>query len=191
VTGKGHPLPASDEARHNEIPEHLERDKGRGDDPAAVVQPAGDAVTPDGEPYRYDDLGRGPGTANQEEDMQNDRLDDAREGAPADTPRDQQQSGLSGGGRQVGGGPSAADNVAPGGSSGTGGYGNAQNQQMHQGQQDGSLSGGRSDPELDRGDRFDEQQGGGRGDDSVSLEQDQAAHQDRGQSVAEQETEQR
>lgn len=58
VGGKGHPLPASGEARHNEIPETLEQEKGRGDDPAAVVQPDG-AVNPDGEPYRYDDLGRG------------------------------------------------------------------------------------------------------------------------------------
>jgi hypothetical protein len=56
--GKGHPLPGSGEARHNEIPETLEREKGRGDDPAAVVQPDG-AVNPDGEPYRYDDAGRG------------------------------------------------------------------------------------------------------------------------------------
>ncbi len=60
----GHPLPGSDEARHNEIPENLEREKGRGDDPRPVVQPE-DAVTPDGEPYRYDDLGRGPGTGTQ------------------------------------------------------------------------------------------------------------------------------
>lgn len=56
--GKGHPLPGSGEARHNEIPETLEREKGRGDDPAAIVQPDG-AVNPDGEPYRYDDVGRG------------------------------------------------------------------------------------------------------------------------------------
>jgi hypothetical protein len=56
--GKGHPLPGSGEARHNEIPETLERAKGRGDDPAGVVQPEG-AVNPDGEPYRYDDIGRG------------------------------------------------------------------------------------------------------------------------------------
>ena len=100
------------------------------------------------------------------------------------------------GGRQVGGGPKRSDSQAPGGSSGTGGYGNAQNQQFHQGQQDGSLSGRDSDPALDRGDRFDEQQGGGRGDDAVTVnaddfEQDQAAHQDRGQSVAEEETEDR
>ena len=59
MTGKGHPLPASDEARHNEVPEHLERDKGRGDDAEAANQPAEDPVTPDGEPYQYGDLGRG------------------------------------------------------------------------------------------------------------------------------------
>jgi hypothetical protein len=58
----GHPLPASDEARHNEIPEDLAGEKGRGDDARPVVQPSPEAVNPDGEPYRYDDLGRGPGT---------------------------------------------------------------------------------------------------------------------------------
>ena len=56
--GKGHPLPASDEARHNEIPEGLEAAKGRGDDPAPVVQPRDEGVNPDGEEYRYDDIGR-------------------------------------------------------------------------------------------------------------------------------------
>ena len=58
-SGTGHPLPASDEARHNEIPEQLEREKGRGDDAEPAIQPDG-AVAPDGESYRYDDLGRGP-----------------------------------------------------------------------------------------------------------------------------------
>lgn len=58
-TGEGHPLPASDEARHNEIPETLEEEKGRGDDSRAVVTPGRVAVNPDGEPYRYDDAGRG------------------------------------------------------------------------------------------------------------------------------------
>ena len=57
--GKGHPLPASDEARHGEIPESAEAEKGRGDDDAAVVTPAAEAVNPDGELYRYDDAGRG------------------------------------------------------------------------------------------------------------------------------------
>jgi hypothetical protein len=56
--GKGHPLPASDEARHDEIPEELEAEKGVGDDDPTAVQPAGEAVNPDGEPYRYDDNGR-------------------------------------------------------------------------------------------------------------------------------------
>jgi hypothetical protein len=56
--GKGHPLPASDEARHHEIPEGLEAEKGQGDDPRPVVQPGRDATAPDGERYRYDDNGR-------------------------------------------------------------------------------------------------------------------------------------
>jgi len=57
--GKGHPLPASAEARHDEIPEELEAEKGLGDDSEGVIQPAGEAVNPDGEPYRYADNGRG------------------------------------------------------------------------------------------------------------------------------------
>ena len=57
-SGKSHPLPASGEARHGEIPEGAEREKGVGDDPAAVSTPSPEAVNPDGEPYRYDDLGR-------------------------------------------------------------------------------------------------------------------------------------
>ena len=58
VDGKGHPTPGSDEARHHEIPEGIEAEKGRGDDARPVVQPGRDAVNPDGERYRYDDLGR-------------------------------------------------------------------------------------------------------------------------------------
>ena len=60
--GKGHPLPGSGEARHNEIPESVEADKGRGQDPEQITTPYPDGVNPDGEPYRYDDLGRGPKT---------------------------------------------------------------------------------------------------------------------------------
>ncbi len=60
MSGTGHPLPASDEARHGEIPEHLTEEKGRGDDSKAKVQPGTDPVEPDGTAYRYDDLGRGP-----------------------------------------------------------------------------------------------------------------------------------
>lgn len=58
MTGKGHPLPGSDEARHNEIPEDVAEEKGLGDDSRPVVQPGRDAVNPDGEPYRYDGSGR-------------------------------------------------------------------------------------------------------------------------------------
>lgn len=34
---KGHPLPASDEARHDEIPEGIEQRKGQGDDDPKVA----------------------------------------------------------------------------------------------------------------------------------------------------------
>lgn len=66
--GEGHPLPGSDEARHNEIPEDLEEGKGRGDDAKAVVQPGRDAVNPDGERYRYDDAGRGENIEKENDD---------------------------------------------------------------------------------------------------------------------------
>lgn len=56
--GKGHPLPESGEARHGEIPEQLEREKGTGEEGEKVIQPRQPAANPDGEPYRYDDLGR-------------------------------------------------------------------------------------------------------------------------------------
>ena len=58
MSGKGHPLPGSEEARHGEIPEHLEREKGRGDDPAEAIQPAAEPVNPDGAPYAEGALGR-------------------------------------------------------------------------------------------------------------------------------------
>ena len=92
------------------------------------------------------------------------------------------------GGDQTGGGPESSDMAAPGGSSGTGGYGSAQNQQFHQGQQERGII-GRKEEGQSRGDRFDEAQGGGRDEASVGLaeedlKEDQAAHQDRGQSVA-------
>lgn len=54
--GQGHPLPASDEARTGALPEHLLREKRRGDDEAGAARPAGDAVSPDGESYP---IGRG------------------------------------------------------------------------------------------------------------------------------------
>jgi hypothetical protein len=49
--GERHPLPQSDEARHDEVPETLEREKGRGEEGADIVQPAARPVTPDGEQY--------------------------------------------------------------------------------------------------------------------------------------------
>ena len=53
-----HPLPESGEARHNEIPESDEREKGRGEEGAGIVQPIDPAVNPDGKPYPRDDLDR-------------------------------------------------------------------------------------------------------------------------------------
>ena len=115
------------------------------------------------------------------------------------------------GGTQIGGGPGQSDMGAPGGSSGSGGYGNAQNQANHQGQETRPSG---HDMSQSRGELFDEQQGGGRDADSVSddrvaqvggsdgsfdqvqdddalseavdeLLRDQQEHQDRGQSTAE------
>ena len=113
----------------------------------------------------------------------------------ADKRRDQReaggkQGGVQTGGSQAGGGPGPSDMAAPGGSSGTGGYGNAQKQQFHQGQNARGTPASGGDG-LSRGERLDEAQGGGRGSDRVSSSKaddfasDQAQHQDRGQSVAE------
>ena len=99
------------------------------------------------------------------------------------------------GSSQAGGGPGASDMAAPGGSSGTGGYGNDQNAQNQQGQDGGAAA---PDAHQSRGERFDEMQGGGRGAESVSFDkerdgddfaEDQQAHQDRGQGIAEEERE--
>jgi hypothetical protein len=49
--GKGHPLPESDEARHDEVPERLEEEKGLGEDGKRASRPDEPAVNPDGEPY--------------------------------------------------------------------------------------------------------------------------------------------
>ena len=68
-------------------------------------------------------------------------------------------------GAQQGGGPSQSDMAAPGGSSGTGGYGNDQQSQNHQGQETGAVG---HDEGQSRGERFDEEQGGGRGSESIS-----------------------
>lgn len=53
VSGTGHPLPESEEARHSEIPEELERRKGLGDEGKAAVQPDPRPVNPDGQPYPH------------------------------------------------------------------------------------------------------------------------------------------
>ena len=77
MTGTGHPLPGSDEARHGEVPEHLEDEKGRGDDSAAAVQPPGAAVTPAGEPYppgdRKDERAAGPDDLGADQAAHQDR----------------------------------------------------------------------------------------------------------------------
>ena len=89
---------------------------------------------------------------------------------------DQQGGADTSGGEQLGGGPEESDMGAPGGSSGTGGYGNDQNSQNHQGQEDDlypnsqASYGNSEDPRQGRGEAFDEAQGGGRGDDSVSRD---------------------
>jgi len=117
--------------------------------------------------------------------------DEQKSGTASDRPSDQQQNGIQGGGTQLGGGPEPSDMGSPGGSSGTGGYGNAQNQQFHQGQQERPAQSG--DGNLSRGERFDEAQGGGRGPDQIGSDadefaDDQAEHQDRGQSVTDAES---
>ena len=53
-----HPLPESPEARHNEIPETQEREKGLGEDGNALLQPDGMPVDPDGNAYRHSDVDR-------------------------------------------------------------------------------------------------------------------------------------
>lgn len=49
-----HPLPASDEARRDELPESLVDGKGTGDDSVEAIQPADLPVSPDGETYEAD-----------------------------------------------------------------------------------------------------------------------------------------
>ena len=51
AAGKGHPLPESDEARHNELPETIEEAKGKGAEGREAIQPHPTGVNPDGKPY--------------------------------------------------------------------------------------------------------------------------------------------
>ena len=69
----GHPLPGSAEARESEIPEHLVRDKGLGDDPKERVQPRSDAVTPEGEPYPAGPGSDAPGELIEDQTEHQDR----------------------------------------------------------------------------------------------------------------------
>ena len=84
---------------------------------------------------------------------------------------DQQGGADQSGGDQLGGGPEESDMGAPGGSSGTGGYGNDANTVNNE---DGRRSqvgyGNSEDAQQSRGEAYDEAQGGGRGDDSVSRD---------------------
>jgi len=102
--------------------------------------------------------------------------------------RDQQKLAQTGG-RMIGGGAGRSDLDSAGGSSGTGGYGNAQDQQSQDSGPDSRAAFGANPDGLSRGERFDVAQGGGRGPDELDttneLEEDQQAHQDRGQSIAE------
>jgi hypothetical protein len=108
---------------------------------------------------------------------------------------DLKQNNTQGGGRIAGGGPDQADMGAGGGSSGSGGYGRDQHFENQQAQGQGERSEA-ADPGQSRGERLDEQANGGRGEGSVSFDRsrdgdefgaDQRAHQDRGQSEAEEE----
>jgi len=92
------------------------------------------------------------------------------------------QAQAQGGGQQLGGGAGPADQDAAGGSSGTGGYGNAQNQSFHQGQT--SDHDKPATRELSRGERYDMEQGGGRSADSVDFEEELKEDQRAGQDPA-------
>jgi hypothetical protein len=147
----------------------------------------------------------GEGSGLSGADLQQSQITGAGEG---EFTRDQNQGQK--GGTQMGGGPEPSDMASPGGSSGSGGYGNAQNQANHQGQE---VRPSGHDMHQSRGELFDEQQGGGRDAASVSsdsiaqaggsdgsfdqandrnaleaqaddLLRDQQEHQDRGQSAA-------
>ena len=62
--------------------------------------------------------------------------DDVRDNQAGGSPRDQSQDGMAAAGRQAGGGPSAPDRDAAGGSSGAGGYGKAEKPQSYEAQLD-------------------------------------------------------
>jgi hypothetical protein len=51
MSGKGHPLPESEESRRGEVPESLERAKGEGEEGKQASRDEPVATDPDGEPY--------------------------------------------------------------------------------------------------------------------------------------------
>jgi hypothetical protein len=139
--------------------------------------------------------------ADEKDGMTGRDLQDSQSGGGSGEFGGNREQGQSAG--QAGGGPRPSDLSNAGGSSGTGGYGSSQNvvnqqDQQAQAEQSGLAGSDRERPVSEgqsRGERFDEEQGGGRGMDSVSADddeiaRDQQAHQDRGQSEAEFEREQ-
>jgi hypothetical protein len=86
-----------------------------------------------------------------------------------DVRNDMKQDNEGGHGSQGAGGPGPSDMAAPGGSSGSGGYGADQNAANQQGQDPAPTP---SDAHQSRGERYDELSGGGRGAESVSYDQD-------------------
>lgn len=138
-------------------------------------------------------------------DLQQSQMTGSGEGGVT---RDRMQSDT--GGSQLGGGPEQSDMANPGGSSGSGGYGRDQQSERDLGGQSAPAG---HDEKQSRGERFDEEQGGGRGPESISADsvaqvggsdgsfdqhtddnqlsraadellRDQQAHQDRGQGDA-------
>ena len=62
--GEGHPLPGSAEAREDEVPEHLVREKGHGDDARPAADPSKERLgigTPTGRIRKVDRLSKGEG----------------------------------------------------------------------------------------------------------------------------------
>lgn len=104
----------------------------------------------------------------------------------SDAFKDAQAQGQSAG-QMAGGAPSESNQDAAGGSGGTGGYGTSPDSGLDRDQANGPDANADhpATRELSRGERFDMEQGGGRGSDAVDFESelaaDQRAHQDQGQ----------
>ena len=83
---------------------------------------------------------------------------------------DQMAGGAMSGGEQFGGGPGQSDAEAPGGSGGTGGYGDDANTVNNEEGRSQAGYGNSQDAGQSRGEAYDEAQGGGRDDRSVSRD---------------------